>query len=279
MTEATVRSMPWTPRFHLDHGAKTVSISFPGVGCPLADTESLSKAVNSAIQEVIDAAIASNLFPVLSGRHSEHYRIVGAPYFCCLERFAASLFGIAARGAHLTAYVRTSAGIKVWVAKRSPTLFTYPGMLDTTVAGGVKSDHEPVECVLDEADEEASLPSDFVRENVEAVGVVTYVSRKRNATQISSILYVYDIELPGTMTPAPKDGEVEEFMLMSVEEIKVAMFAGRFKPNCNLVMIDFFIRHGIITQENEGDYVEIITRLHRQLPVPVALPRAQKITQ
>jgi len=33
---------------------------------------------------------------------------------------------------------------------------------------------------------------------------------------------------------------------------------------------DFFIRHGIITPENEPNYVEISSRIHRTLEFPLA---------
>jgi hypothetical protein len=44
------------------------------------------------------------------------------------------------------------------------------------------------------------------------------------------------------------------------------MTRGEFKPSCAAVMMDFFVRHGFITAENEVDYVEIVSRLHRKLP-------------
>lgn len=34
------------------------------------------------------------------------------------------------------------------------------------------------------------------------------------------------------------------------------------------VLIDFFIRHGILTPENEPDYIEIVARLHRRFEFP-----------
>jgi hypothetical protein len=47
------------------------------------------------------------------------------------------------------------------------------------------------------------------------------------------------------------------------------MLAGRVKPWFALVVIDFFIRHRIINEGNEQDYVEICARLHRTLEFPV----------
>lgn len=82
------------------------------------------------------------------------------------------------------------------------------------------------------------------------------------------VLYLYDLEIPEDVIPKPKDDEVEAFFLMDVVQGKEALLNEDFKTNCASVMIDFFIRHGIITDDNEPDYLEIVTRLHRTLPVP-----------
>jgi hypothetical protein len=50
-----------------------------------------------------------------------------------------------------------------------------------------------------------------------------------------------------------------------VEEVKTALLRGEFKLNSAIVVIDFFVRHGVITAENERDHVEIVCRLHRRL--------------
>ena len=67
------------------------------------------------------------------------------------------------------------------------------------------------------------------------------------------------------------DGEVERMLKAwkSVEEVKQALRDGDFKPNCALVLLDFFVRHGILTAEDEG-YIEIVARLHRRLEFPTA---------
>lgn len=51
-----------------------------------------------------------------------------------VERAGAPLFGISQFGAHLNAFVRdTDGSIKMWVARRSRTKQTWPGMLDNCV--------------------------------------------------------------------------------------------------------------------------------------------------
>ncbi|OAA44244.1 thiamin pyrophosphokinase- protein [Metarhizium rileyi] len=262
----TVKSMPWPASFSINHERRQVILS-----PPQPDT-SLSAHANAAFQAAIDAAIEGRVFPVLSDMHSEHFLVMGARDFVRLERFASPLFGVACRGAHLTCYVRTPAGLKIWVARRSLKIRTYPGALDSTVAGGVKADDSPLECILAEAAEEASLPEHLVARQMRSVGVVTMSHRNpRTELQHSTVLYVYDMELPdGDVVPRPHDGEVAEFILMDCAEVRRRMLDGEFKPNVCPVMIDFLVRHGEITPEGEKDYLEICSRLRRKLPVPTA---------
>jgi 8-oxo-dGTP pyrophosphatase MutT (NUDIX family) len=265
MLPSVVKKMPWSSDFEINDKAKTVQLIDGSNGA------STSAVCNSAFQKTIDTAVDEDIFEIIHRTHSEPYKIIGAKCPVNVERFSAPLFGICTRGAHMTCYTRTSTGeMKIWVGRRSSRLFTYPGKLDTTVAGGVKASHTPFRCIVEEAEEEASLPTDFVKENTKPVGVLTYFTQSKNSGLIHpDVLYMFDLELPETMVPKPNDDEVEEFVLMSVEETKQAMVKGEFKDNCNLVMIDFFVRHGILTAEEEGDYVEIMQRLHRRLPFPV----------
>lgn len=264
MTEDTVQKMPWTAQFKVDHESRLVQLNLP-------DSVDHSE-VGKAFQQVINAAIDEDKFEILHGCHSEPYIVQGAGYPLHLERFTAPLFGIATRGAHMTGYTRSSTGeIKVWVARRSAHLFTYPNKLDTTVAGGVKAQHTPLQCVIEESEEEAALSKDFVAQNIRSTGVITYMTRSRRSGAVHpDVLFVFDLEMPDDVVPHPHDEEVSEFKLMTVEEIKTAMFSGEFKANCNLVMIHFFIRHGIITPDNELDYIQLQTRLHRRLPIPTS---------
>jgi hypothetical protein len=68
------------------------------------------------------------------------------------------------------------------------------------------------------------------------------------------------------VVPKPHDAEVKESYLMSPEEVIKALLQNEFKTNPGAVMMDFFIRHGLITADNERDYAEISMRLHRTLP-------------
>ncbi|EGU78692.1 hypothetical protein FOPG_07220 [Fusarium oxysporum f. sp. conglutinans race 2 54008] len=262
---ATVSLMPWPASFTIDHDNRTVTLSKPPSG------STLTEHANSAFQEAVDKAIGDDLFPILHKEHSEYFRIVGAREFVQVERFAAPLFGIATRGAHLTGYVRGDDGnIKIWVAKRSRHLFSYPGLLDSTVAGGIKASDTPLACIKAESTEEACLPPDLVSSSVEPAGAITLANINQKSKLFhSDIIYVFDLEMPKDVIPRPGDDEVEEFVLMDCQEVVQRMLAGEFKPNVCPVMIDFLVRKGLITKENEDDFEEIQKRLRREIPVPM----------
>jgi 8-oxo-dGTP pyrophosphatase MutT (NUDIX family) len=284
----TVEHLPWPPSFAVDHAARSVTLLGPSGP---AASDSAPAHVNAALQEAADAAIAASsaLFPTIAGRHSEPFQVVGARVtpsvpVVHVERFVAPLFGIAMRGAHLTAFVRPSASsqqgggkdkdeLLIWVARRSRHLFSYPGALDSTVAGGVKATDSPWDCILAESVEEASLPLDLVRGRTRAAGVLTLATRGRRTDLFhAEMLYVYDLELPADIVPRPGDDEVEAFELMPASEVRRRLEARQFKPNVGAVLVDFFVRHGLVTAESEGQgiYADICSRLHRRLPMPVA---------
>ncbi|KAM0554791.1 hypothetical protein ACHAPJ_006863 [Fusarium lateritium] len=261
----TVTRMPWGPDFTINHDDGTVTL------CEPPSNSTLTEHANSAFQKAVDKAIDEDLFPILHKEHSEYFRVVGARSFVQIERFSAPLFGIATRGAHLTGYVRGEDGeIKIWVARRSRHLFSYPGLLDSTVAGGVKASDTPLACIQAESTEEACLPPDLVSSSVEAAGAVTLANiNERSKLFHSDIIYVFDLEMPADVVPRPGDDEVEEFVLMDCGEVVKRMLAGEFKPNVCPVMIDFLVRHEFVTKENEGDFEEIQKRLRREIPVPM----------
>ena len=268
MLPETVKQMPWTDDFEVDHEACTVRLR-PTQGDSSEPDAKKASHLTSAFAQVIDKAIEDKLFiSVLNATHSEKFKILGAPHIE-IERFAGDLFGIVARGAHLTVYTNTLEGMKIWVPRRSADSFTFPNKLDTTVAGGVPSHQSPFENVAQEADEEASLPADLIKRDVHSAGVLTYIGLSKQGFVAPDVVYVYDLEVNGDVTPTPKDGEVKEFYLMSIEEVKAALANDEFKTNSAVVMLDFFIRHGIITAEEEENFVEIVTRMHRRLPFPV----------
>ncbi|KAI2473499.1 hypothetical protein F4781DRAFT_380545 [Annulohypoxylon bovei var. microspora] len=271
----TVQKMPWTSHFQVNHNQpRSVTVLDSSKG---KDTAS---AINTAFSELINICIEKDIFHVIDGKHSEPFAILSAKYPVHMERFASALFGITSQGAYITAYTKTTDGLmKLWIPRRAKHLYTSPGLLDSTVAGGIRDGDSPLDTLIHEADEEASLPEDLVRSRVRSVGVLTYLCVTgadfpgEKGLVIPDIIYVHDLELPADVTPKPNDDEVEVFYSMAVEEVQKALLNDEFKPDSAAVLIDFFIRHGIITAENEKDYIELNTRLHRRLPFRTPLQR------
>jgi 8-oxo-dGTP pyrophosphatase MutT (NUDIX family) len=258
--------MHWPEHWAVDAHARTVTI------CTVHDFSKRSILVAQTMAKAED----EGTFRVLKGWRNELYPVYGpdGELLLNIERAASPLFGVVTYGVHMTAYVRAQEGIKLWVPRRAKNKQTYGGMLDNTVAGGLSTGEVPFECLVREASEEASLPEDLVRKGARAAGTVSYfyVRDERAGGEIGLLQpecqYVYDLEVGEDVLPKPCDDEVEDFYLWTVEEVQRALARGEFKPNCALVLLDFLIRHGILTPENEEDYIEIVSRLHRRLEFP-----------
>ncbi|KAJ5312386.1 hypothetical protein N7508_003216 [Penicillium antarcticum] len=268
---AVVEKFPWPQNcWSIDSTARTVTLVAPAD----ADPAHRSKLVAESIAE----AVRQDKFEVLRGWRNEKYPVYGpgGEFILEMERSASPLFGIVSYGAHMTCYVEDEGGLKIWVPRRAKTKQTYPSLLDNTVAGGMCTDEKPFECIVREAMEEASLPEAAVRAATVSSGCVTY-SHVRDARAGGEtgliqpeVEYVYDLKLDASTIPQPGDNEVEEFKLLSIPEVQAALARGEFKPNCANIMIDFFIRHGYLTAENEPDFLQIVARLHRRLEYPTA---------
>jgi isopentenyldiphosphate isomerase len=177
-----------------------------------------------------------------------------------MERAAIPFFGVRAYGVHLTGYIRRQDGLHVWVATRSRTKPTYPGMLDNTVAGGQPEGISLIDNVVKECKEEASIGEALARQ-AKPIGIVTYCLEHKNGLK-PDVLFNYDLELPADFVPRPNDDEIEHFELWPVQRaLERVRDTFDFKFNCNLVLIDFFIRHGLI-DPSEPDYIEIAAGLH-----------------
>lgn len=201
------------------------------------------------------------------------YNPRSVPYML-LERAFSCLLGVATYGVHINGYVPASKTVdnvlKLWVPRRSLTKATYPGKLDNTIAGGLAHPYGIWENVVKECYEEGGLSADFVESHIKSAGVITYLCQPYGPKGHAQpeVEYVYDLEFESETdtVPFPVDGEAEDFKLMTIEEVKQRMLADEFKPNCGLVIVDFLMRHGYVTPENEPNYLEIQSRIHRRFP-------------
>lgn len=260
--------MPWTSQWEVDHEEQRVNLN---------PVESTPRELSEIIAETLMKAKEEGVFRILQGWRNELYPVIrSSDDQITMDRAASPLFGIVSYGVHMTAYVKEQNCTKIWVPRRARNKQTYGGMLDNTVAGGISAGEQPFECLVREAAEEASFPEDLIRSAAKACGTVSYFyirdERAGGETGLfqPEVQYVYDIEVGPDIIPKPCDDEVEEFSLRTVEEVQMALAEGQFKPNCALVMLDFFIRHGFLAAQNEEHYIEIVSRIHRKLPFSTA---------
>lgn len=193
----------------------------------------------------------------------------GAPKLL-IERAACPYYGLKAYGVHVNGFVRDAASGRVdrlWVARRAATKSTWPGMLDHIAAGvSVQCNHHrdylgsPIESnnssggqpygigvmdnVVKECKEEAGIDEELAR-RAQACGAVSYNVIDENNHLKRDALFCFDLELPKDFVPVPVDGEVESFQLQPLEWVLERVIEGGengYKPNCNLVLMDFFIR-------------------------------------
>lgn len=231
---------------------------------------------NEILADYLRKVREQRIFRVLDGWRNERYPIYGPgkDLVLSMERSASPLFGVVTYGVHMTGYVMTDEGMKIWTPRRALNKPTYPGMMDNTVAGGLSVGEKPLECLVRESEEEASLSADLVRNSVQACGTLTYFHvrdpRAGGETGLCQpeCQYIYDLQMPPDVIPQPGDNEAIDFQLLTVDEVRQAMAEGKFKPNCAHLLMEFLVRHGILTFENEPDYIEIVARLHRKLEFP-----------
>ena len=167
-----------------------------------------------------------------------------------VDRGALPLLGIAALGVHLNGLVERADGPHLWVGRRAANKQLDPGKLDHLVAGGVPAGLTPEQTLAKEAAEEAGLPSALVR-RARPVAVIAYAMERREGLRRDR-LHCYDLELPEDFAPSPVDGEVSGFELWPLARALDAVRDGdAFKFNVNLVLIDLFLRRGLIDPQGE----------------------------
>ena len=183
--------------------------------------------------------------------------------FFTIERAASSLLGIKKYGVHLNAWVEQQGEVYLWVARRSKDKPTFPGKLDHLVAGGHGAGYRIEETMIKECAEEANIPGD-IAQTAKAVSMVSY-RMERNQKLQQDNLFIYDLKLEPDFVPQNTDGEAEEFYLWPIEKVlEIVATTQDFKTNCNLVIIDFAVRHGFL-HPDEPFYSDICSGLHKQL--------------
>lgn len=219
-----------------------------------------------AFQELEAELKAEGAFPLWQDEFYASRTSFSSPTLFSYHRGVGHYFGLSQFGTHLNGFVRdkeTGAVTHVWLATRSASKKRWPLLLDTIVGGGLPSGSSALENMVKEAGEEAGLDPSKTRSRCIAAGSIPYVV-DHTLGLVNDTMLIYDIELPDSIVPKNQDGEVERFDLYPVDEALKILLSDfeRFKPDVCLVLLDFFVRHGVLTADNFTDYEELQRVLH-----------------
>jgi 8-oxo-dGTP pyrophosphatase MutT (NUDIX family) len=176
----------------------------------------------------------------------------GAPVLARIERAASRFWGTLTFGAHCNGYVADEQGrpTHLWIARRSLTKATDPGLYDNLVGGGVPAGQTPQETLVREGWEEAGLtPQQMARATP---GRVIRLWRDIPEGFQHEWLYAYDLQLRPDVTPQNQDGEVAELQLMPVADALALAATDRMTVDASLVTLDFALRHRLLAGDAHG---------------------------
>jgi 8-oxo-dGTP pyrophosphatase MutT (NUDIX family) len=229
----------WPDVFDIDAAGVTLAARFDGS----VDTRS------AALAAVIGALAADGRIP---GWRDETYAIRNAfddPPLAYIERAASRFFGTMTYAVHLNGVVKYAAGEpRLWIARRSDTKATDPGMLDNVVAGGIGWGFTIGETIVKECWEEAGIAREIAAQAV-AGRTVHVLQSLPEGTQAEQI-FVYDLPLPEDFVPHNQDGEVSEHRLARIDEVARWIEDGALTVDASLATLDCLLRHRWIDDES-----------------------------
>ena len=222
-------------------------VHFDAAGVSLARRHRTAAARGAALEGLCEM-LRERGFLRIRGELFDIRAAAQGPVLGTLDRGAVPAFGVIGQGVHLNGLVRRAEGLHVWVGIRARDKAVAPGLIDNMVAGGIPAGMTPETCLAKEAAEEAGMPPELVA-RARRAGRASYILANDEGLR-RDVLHIFDIELPEDFTPHPNDDEVERFELWPVQRLLAAVRdTEEVKFNVNLVLIDLFLREGLIADE------------------------------
>jgi 8-oxo-dGTP pyrophosphatase MutT (NUDIX family) len=228
----------WPDVFAIDRARVTLTSAF--------NTVDLRSA---ALGSVIDALAAEGRIP---GWRNETYAIrnaFDAPPLAYIERAASRFFGTQTYAVHLNGVVEYADGgaPQLWIARRSDTKATDPGMLDNVVAGGIGWGFGVEATIIKECWEEAGIPEEIAARAV--AGRTAHVLQSLPEGTQAEQIFIYDLALPADFTPRNQDGEVGEHRLARIDEVARWIEEDAMTVDASLATLDCLLRRRWIDEE------------------------------
>ncbi|MBC8746883.1 MULTISPECIES: NUDIX hydrolase [Paraburkholderia] len=248
----------WRDVFEIANDSVTLAATF--------DTVDLRSA---ALASVIGALAADGRIP---GWRNETYAIrnaFDAPPLAYIERAASRFFGTMTYAVHLNGVVEYADGgapfggaplggaplggapfggaPQLWIARRSDTKATDPGMLDNVVAGGIGWGFGIAETIVKECWEEAGIPAQIAASAV--AGRTAHVLQSLPEGTQAEQIFIYDLALPADFAPRNQDGEVGEHRLARIDEVARWIEEGALTVDASLATLDCLLRRRWIDED------------------------------
>lgn len=227
----------WPDVFHIDQ-----------TSIRLADTFSDLNARSAALGAVIGMLAADGRIP---GWRNETYAIrnsFDAQPLAFIERAASRFFGTMTYAVHLNGIVEEHGRPpNLWIARRSETKATDPGMLDNMVAGGIGWGMGIEETLVKECWEEAGMARELAEKA--ARGRLFHVLQSLPEGTQAEQIYVFDLALPVDFAPRNQDGEVGEHRLARIDEVARWIEEGALTVDASLATLDCLLRRRWIDEK------------------------------
>ncbi|WP_321907699.1 NUDIX hydrolase [Paraburkholderia sp. J11-2] len=235
----------WPDVFEIDGDAGSARVT-------LAPHFDSVDARSAALASVIGALAGQGHIP---GWRNETYAIrnaFDAPPLAFIERAASRFFGTMTYAVHLNGIVEYADAVspgapQLWIARRSDTKATDPGMLDNVVAGGIGWGFGIEATLVKECWEEAGIAEDLARA-ARAGRTVHVLQSLPEGTQAEQI-FIYDLVLPADFVPHNQDGEVGEHRLARIDEAARWIEEGAMTVDASLATLDCLLRRQWIDED------------------------------
>jgi len=160
-----------------------------------------------------------------------------------IERAAIRPLGMLTRAVHLNAWTPDG---RLWIALRSATKSTDPGMWDTLVGGLAVAGETLDASLLRESQEEAGLLPEHLARRSPLRIILRMHRRLPEGYQVEDVL-VSECVLDESVPMNNQDGEVDEIRAVTIDEAWSLIQEGRFTVEAELVVVEGLIRR-LLTQ-------------------------------
>ena len=155
-----------------------------------------------------------------------------------IERGVVRPLGLLTQAVHLSGWSQDG---QLWVARRSLTKATDPGMWDTLVGGLVSSQEDVQVGLVRESDEEAGLEAHEIAGRTPLRTIARMLRQVPEGYQVEDVLTCECI-LPAAVIPKNRDGEVMEIRLLAPSTIFNMLTQGAFTLEASIVLAEDLLR-------------------------------------